>query len=133
MAVTRIESGIVSGRRRRGQEAAARGVEGEARAAAALQAEGWTVHGRRVRTAAGEIDMIAEKAGLLAFLEVKVRRRLADAAEALSEKQRARLLRAAAIVLAEHPEWGRRGVRFDVIVVDRSGAVRRISDAFREE
>lgn len=124
---------MAPGRRRRGREAAARGAAGEARAAAALQAEGWTIHARRLRTEAGEIDLIAEKAGLLVFLEVKVRRRLADAAAALSAQQRARLLHAAAIVLAEHPDWGRQGVRFDVIVVDRSGAVRRISDAFREE
>lgn len=133
MAPTHPASAIAPGRQWRGRAAAARGAAGEARAAAALQAEGWTIHARRVRTEAGEIDLIAEKAGLLAFLEVKVRRRLADAAAAISGKQRARLLQAAAIVLAEHPDWGRQGVRFDVIVVDRSGAVRRISDAFREE
>lgn len=120
-------------RRRRGRQAVARGTAGEARAIAMLEDEGWTIRGRRVRTAAGEIDVIAEKAGLIAFLEVKTRPRLAEAAAALSAKQRARLLKAAEIVLAGHPGWGREGVRFDVIVVDRHGAVRRISDAFREE
>ncbi|MGH7122677.1 MAG: YraN family protein, partial [Acetobacteraceae bacterium] len=105
----------------------------EARAAAVLEGKGWTIRGRRVRTAAGEIDIIAEKAGLLVFLEVKARPRLAEAAAALSAVQRARLLKAAEIVLAAHPDWGRHGVRFDVIVVDRADTVRRISDAFRDE
>lgn len=120
-------------RRRRGQRAAARGSAAEARAALVLEGEGWTIRGRRVRTAGGEIDIIAERAGLLVFLEVKARARLAEAAAALSAKQRTRLLKAAEIVLAQHPEWGRNGVRFDVMVVDRAGAVARISDAFRQE
>jgi putative endonuclease len=123
----------MEGRSHRGRKATVRGVKAEACAADALEADGWTVRGRRARTAAGEIDIIAEKEGMLAFVEVKARPRLAEAAAALSTGQRARLLRAAEIVLAEHPEWGRRGVRFDVIVVDAGGTVRRISDAFREE
>ncbi len=120
-------------RRQRGRKSAARGVGAESRAAAALEAQGWTIRARRLRTAAGEIDIIAEKDGMLAFVEVKARPALADAAAALTPRQRARLLRAAEIVLAAHPEWGRQGVRFDVIVVDAAGTVRRISDAFREE
>lgn len=120
-------------RRRRGRKAAARGVGAEARAAEALEAAGWTVRARRMRTAAGEIDIVAEKEGILAFIEVKARPGLAEAAAALSARQRDRLLRAAEIVLAQYPEWGKQGARFDVIVVDNAGAVRRISDAFREE
>ena len=40
---------------------------------------------------------------------------------------------AAEIVLGEHPEWGREGVRFDVIVIDAADALRRVCDAFRLE
>ncbi|HTU54022.1 MAG TPA: YraN family protein [Acetobacteraceae bacterium] len=120
-------------RSRFGRKAAARGVGAEARAAAALEADGWVVRARRMRTAAGEIDIVAEKEGMLAFVEVKARPALAEAAAALSARQRARLLRAAEIVLSQHPEWGKRGARFDVIVVDNAGAVRRITNAFREE
>jgi putative endonuclease len=128
-----MSDSLKEARRRRGRKSAARGVGAEARAAAALEADGWTVRARRMRTAAGEIDIVAEKEGVLAFVEVKARPGLAEAAAALSVRQRARLLRAAEIVLAAHPEWGRQGVRFDVIVVDAAGAVRRISDAFRQE
>ena len=88
---------------------------------------------RRLRTAAGEIDVLAERDGLLAIVEVKQRPTLAGAAWALTPRQQARLMAAAEIVLGEHPEWGRMGVRFDVLLVDAAGAVRRISDAFRKE
>jgi len=88
---------------------------------------------RRLRTPAGEVDVLAERDGLLAILEVKARRTLAGAAAALSARQRGRLLAAAELILSEHPDWGRAGVRFDVLVVDATGAVRRIADAFRQE
>ncbi len=109
----------------------ARGVAAEAAAGAALAAAGWTVLARRARTKAGEVDLLAEREGLLAVVEVKRRASLAEAAYALGPRQRARLLAAAEVLLAEHPEWGRAGVRFDVMLVDGAGRVRRIADAFR--
>ena len=118
---------------RRGRTAQRRGIDAEAAACAALEQEGWTILGRRLRTGAGEIDAVAEKDGLLALLEVKSRPTLALAAASLSPRQRARLLGAAAILLAANPGWGRNGVRFDVLLVDAAGAVRRITDAFRQE
>jgi putative endonuclease len=116
----------------RGKTAQARGIDAEAIACGALEAEGWRVLARRLRTGAGEVDAIAEREGLLAFIEVKARPNLAGAAWALSPKQQARLLAAAEIVLAEHPDWGRAGIRFDVLLVDSAGRVRRIADAFRQ-
>lgn len=88
---------------------------------------------RRFRTEAGEIDIIAAQPDLLAIIEVKARRTLTDAALALSPRQRGRLIAAADIALAEHPEWAREGMRFDLMVVDSTGTVRRIADAFRLE
>ena len=110
-----------------------RGLAAEDRACAALLADGWTIHARRLRTKAGEIDIVAERDGLLAIVEVKGRPKLAEAAEALTPRQQDRLLAATDLVLAEHPDWGANGVRFDVIVVDAAGTVRRIPDAFRRE
>jgi putative endonuclease len=111
----------------------AAGLAAEDAACAALLADGWTIRARRLRTQAGEVDAVAEKDGLLAIIEVKHRPTLAEAAAALSPRQQARLLRACDIILAAHPEWGRNGVRFDVLVVDAGGRVRRIIDAFRAE
>jgi putative endonuclease len=117
----------------RGRRAQASGVDAEALACAALERDGWTVLGRRLRTPAGEIDAVAEKDGLLVFLEVKHRLDLALAAYALSPRQQARLLAAAEILLASNPGWGPAGMRFDVMLVDGAGMVRRITDAFRLE
>lgn len=75
--------------------------------------------------------MVAEKDGLLAIVEVKARPSLADAAASLSDRQQARLIAAAEIILAANPSWGAQGVRFDLLVVDAAGVVRRIIDAFR--
>jgi putative endonuclease len=118
-------------RAQRGRGAHARGLTAEAAAAAALERDGWTVLARRLRTGAGEIDLVAEKDGLLAVVEVKGRPSLALAAAAVSPRQRQRLLGAAEQMLAAHPDWGRAGMRFDVLLVDAAGTVRRIADAFR--
>jgi putative endonuclease len=116
---------------RRGQTAYRRGLAAEAAATAALTADGWTIHARRLRTPAGEIDIVAEKEGLLAFIEVKARPGLAEAAVALAGRQQRRLVAAAEIVLAANPGWGAAGARFDLLLVDARGVVRRIADAFR--
>jgi putative endonuclease len=112
---------------------AARGMAAEDAACRALEAEGWRVLGRRLRTPAGEIDVVAERDGLCAFVEVKQRGTLSDAAAALGPRQQARLLNAAEILLGAHPDWGAEGARFDVVLVDRAGHVRRVTDAFRAE
>lgn len=117
----------------RGLRAHATGLGAEAIALAALEDDGWRVLARRVRTPAGEIDAAAEKDGLLAIIEVKHRPTLAGAAAALGHRQQARLMAAAQALMADNPDWGAQGVRFDVLVVDARGAVRRIADAFRLE
>ncbi len=117
----------------RGFRAHASGLDAEVIACAALERDGWRVLGRRLRTPAGEIDVVAERDGLVAFVEVKQRPTLAGAAAALSARQRLRLMAAAEILLALNPDWGAAGVRFDVLVVDQAGAVRRIADAFRDQ
>jgi putative endonuclease len=118
-------------RRQRGQAAYASGVAAEDAACAALTADGWIIRARRLRTAAGEVDAVAEKAGILSIIEVKSRRTLAEAAIALTVRQQSRLIGACDIILGQHPDWGVNGVRFDVVVVDPGGRVRRITDAFR--
>jgi putative endonuclease len=120
---------VPSGRLRR--TAYATGIAAEDLACAALRADGWTIHARRLRTTAGEVDAVAEKAGILALIEVKHRPHLAEAAAAVTPRQQSRLLGACEIILADHPEWGVNGVRFDVLLVDPAGQVRRITDAFR--
>jgi putative endonuclease len=110
----------------------ARGRDAEARAEAALLADGFQPLARRARTGAGEIDLVAEREGLLVFVEVKARATLGDAAFALGSRQQARLLAAGEAWMAANPGHGEAGVRFDVLLVDAAGRVRRIADAFRQ-
>jgi len=115
----------------RGRDADARGRQAEDAAAAALRRDGWAVVARRVRTPAGELDLIAEKDGLLAFVEVKARPSLSEAAFALGVRQRQRLMLAAEAWLAANLGHGAAGMRFDVVIVAADGTTRRIADAFR--
>lgn len=124
-----MEPGSREARRRAAER---RGLDAETRAADALTARGWTILARRVRTPLGELDLIAEREGLLAFVEVKARPSLADAAFSLSARQRGRLSAAAEAWLAAHPGHGAAGIRFDVILVAPQG-MRRIADAFRAD
>ena len=120
-------------RRSRGLAAQARGVGAESRVCRVLEQEGWTVLLRRARTPCGEIDIVAglREEGLIAFVEVKARDTFSAAACALSATQRRRLLGAAAILLDRHPRWARCSLRFDLILLDGTGRMRRITDAFR--
>ncbi|WP_431281244.1 YraN family protein [Humitalea sp. 24SJ18S-53] len=113
--------------------AEARGRAAEDRAAAALVADGFVVLARRCRTPAGELDLVAARDGLLAFCEVKARKTLTEAAFSLAPRQQARLLAAGEWWLGQNPGQGAAGVRFDVLLVDVAGRVRRVVDAFRLE
>ena len=112
------------------------GAEGYGRAAEntcarALEADGFTILARRRRTGAGEIDLVARRDDLTVIVEVKARGRAAEAAETVSPRQRARLLAATEVLMAEEPGWFGTELRFDVMVVGRDGTLRRITDAFR--
>ena len=122
---------VISGRSRRGRSANRLGKAAEDAARLALIGDGWSIVAQRCRTPAGEVDLIAEKDGLLAVVEVKLRPTLADAAISLTARQQARLVAATDILLLNHPDWGQNGVRFDLIAVDATGTIRRVMDAFR--
>ncbi len=111
------------------------GREGEEAAARHLEARGWRVVDRRFRAAGYEIDLVVERDGVLAFVEVKTRRAgsVAAPAAAVDWKKRRRIA-AAAHVAARR--WGRgaREFRFDVAAVTwtRKGpVVELLEGAFR--
>ncbi len=120
-------------RRTQGEASRLRGAAIENRVCQALRQRGWTILLRRARTACGEIDIVASHSAdnLVAFIEVKARPVLSDAACALSPRQRRRLIGAASILQGLHPEWSESTLRFDLIAVDADGRMRRIADAFR--
>lgn len=83
-------------------------------AAAWLMARGWQILGFRLRTAAGEIDLLARRGGVLAVVEVKRRATIAAALEALGPWQRRRLLAAAQVLAARRPSLAGLDVRLDL-------------------
>jgi putative endonuclease len=114
--------------KRRAAELMGRGAEDVV--AARLESQGLTVLARRLRTGAGEIDLVVADAHRLVFVEVKARGCLTDAAYAVSARQQARLLEAASVALASHEDWTRDEIRFDVALV-AGGAVEILADAIR--
>jgi putative endonuclease len=98
------------------QEADSRGREGEAEAAMWLAQQGWRIVAERVKTKAGEIDLIAKRTGLVAFVEVKWRARAAALADAIDERRLTRVAKAAEIVAHEYATEGE-DIRIDVILL----------------
>ena len=98
------------------------GRAAEEAAARYLTQGGWRLLGRNVRIGRGELDIVARRGPVLAFVEVKARRTSTcgapeDAVGALKRRQVARL---AELWLAARP-WAMKGVdevRFDIIAVD---------------
>ena len=84
----------------------------------------------RLKTGSGEIDIVAADARCLIFVEVKARPSFLEAAYALSPRQQARLIQAAAIALALHEAWARPEIRFDAALVAGAG-IQFIEDAIR--
>jgi len=80
------------------------GLSAESRAAAFLIAKGYRILFRRFKTPVGEIDIVARRRGVLVFVEVKAREKLADAAEAIGKRQQSRIIAAAEFWLAGHPQ-----------------------------
>lgn len=82
-------------RQARGAKARREGRGAEVTAALWLMARGWRIVGFRVPSSQGEIDILAQRGATLAVIEVKRRRTLDEALEAVSAHQRQRLRAAA--------------------------------------
>lgn len=100
-------------------------------AALALRLKGYAILARRFASPVGEIDLVAQKGGLVVFVEVKRRPTLAAALEALTERQRQRIGRAAGLYLKGRPDLGGHAVRFDVVAVTPWRWPRHLEDAWR--
>lgn len=113
------------------------GRAAEEAAARYLIRDGWTLLGRNVRIGRGELDLIARRGDVLAFVEVKARRtaEYGSPEDAVDARKRRKVARLAELWLSVRP-WALRGVsdvRFDVIAVDgsvRPLAVRHLAGAF---
>ncbi|HUD50228.1 YraN family protein [Parvibaculum sp.] len=115
----------------RGRLAHASGLRAEALAALMLQLKGYRILARRMKTRAGEIDLVAKRGRLLVFVEVKARADMLAAADALAMRQRLRLARAAELFVSTRPALGHLDMRFDVVLVAPRRWPRHLADAWR--
>lgn len=113
------------------------GDRGEEAASRHLEDRGYTVLKRNYRKRFGEVDIIAQKEGVLVFIEVKTRSsvRFGSPGEAVDRNKRRRIC-AAALHYVHENDAGNLPARFDVIeiyAVNTEFRIRHITNAFAYE
>jgi putative endonuclease len=106
------------------------GLSAESRACAWLIAHGYRVLARRFKTPVGEIDIVVKRRNLVAFVEVKARASLDDAAYAVTPRQQLRIIAAAQAFLAQNPQYEQYDMRFDAILVAPKRLPKHLTAAF---
>ncbi|WP_412050926.1 MULTISPECIES: YraN family protein [unclassified Hoeflea] len=99
-------------------------------AALALLLKGYRILALRYRTPAGEIDLVARKSDLIAFVEVKARRDLASGVDAVSYAAQRRILAAGELFISRQPDSAQLSWRCDIMVVSRWRWPVHLQDAF---
>ena len=120
------------------QRAWRRGRAAERLAIMALTIAGYRILARNLKSGTlnsglGEIDIVALRGRMVAFIEVKTRADWATAAEAVLVRQRQRIERSASGFLAAHPRYAGHQARFDVMLVVPWRWPRHITNAWRSD
>ncbi|MEP7067292.1 MAG: YraN family protein [Gemmatimonadota bacterium] len=110
------------------------GEEGERIAEAWLAERGWRILDRRFRSGHRDLDLVAEREGIVAFVEVKARRgkSFGHPVEAVNWRKQRELTRSAMVWIARFG-GAKQMFRFDVIgvLMDESGPrIRHLENAF---
>ncbi|MCB2096563.1 MAG: YraN family protein [Parvularculaceae bacterium] len=93
---------------------------------------GYQILETRFRAPGGEIDLIARRGRLLAFVEVKLRRDADAAVFAVTPKNRRRLEQAGRSFLVMRPHFGDFAVRYDIAAAT-GFRVKLVKDAWRAQ
>jgi putative endonuclease len=98
----------------------ARGDRSETAALAMLQARGLQLLARNAASRGGELDLVMRDGTTVVFVEVRYRgsRRFGGGAASVDAGKRRKLVHAAQVFLAQHPELADAPCRFDVIAAD---------------
>ena len=104
-------------RRRSHRDAERLGRRAEFLCALMLRLKGYRILARQWKCSSGEIDIVARRGRVLAFIEVKARYDHTSAAESLSRRQQLRIARAATHFLAANMALQNLDQRFDIILV----------------
>lgn len=114
-------------RDRRAAEASGR--RGERIAGWWLRLKGWRVIDRRVRTPVGEVDLVARRGNLVAFVEVKTRATGTELDFAIDERRLARVAAAAEYLMPRYAGPGD-DIRVDVVLIAPRTPPRHIENAW---
>lgn len=106
------------------------GHAAELRVATDYERRGFSIAHHRWRGAGGEIDLIARDGDDLVFIEVKASASFDAAAARINPRQMKRIYASAAQFLENEPGGQLTNVRFDAALVDGTGAVQIIENAF---
>ncbi len=94
-----------------------------------LRLKGWRILDRRVRTPAGEVDLVARRGNLVAFVEVKSRATSAELDIAIDQRRLARVAAAAEYLMPRYAGPGD-DIRVDVLLLTRGQVPRHIENAW---
>lgn len=111
------------------------GLLGEEIAARWLTRRGWRIVYRRFRNGRRDIDLVAQRDALVAFVEVKARKgaRFGDPVEAVDHRKQRELVKSAHVWIDRHGR-AEESYRFDVVGVLMDGErvlVKHVEDAFQ--
>lgn len=107
-----------------------RGRWSEWAAAIFLMLKGYRILRLRYRVRAGEVDIIARRGDMVAFVEVKARRNLMSAIDAVTFTSQSRIRAAGDHWLARQPDAARLSLRYDIVAVLPWSWPRHIEGAF---
>lgn len=113
----------------RKQAAERRGRQAERIAGWWLRLKGWRILARRVRTPAGEIDIVARRGAMIAFIEVKARATEAELDHAIDERRLSRVAAAAEYLAATYMGPGD-DMRIDVMLLAPGRAPRHLANVW---
>lgn len=111
------------------------GLDAEALCRLILRLKGYGIVAARRRgqrfSPVGEVDIIARRGSVLAFVEVKARADQAEAAAAIHPQQQKRLAAAANDFLARNPQFHHHTLRFDAMLIAPGRWPVHMTDAWR--
>ncbi len=107
------------------------GLWAEIFAAWGLRLRGYKILEHRYKTPVGEIDLIARKGKMLVFVEVKARKELSTALQAVTSHMQNRIVRAANYFAAQNSAFSGYDMRFDLVAIAPPFYWRHLDNAWR--
>lgn len=106
------------------------GFVAEYYAAAYLILKGYRILHLRYRVKGGEIDIIARRGNMVAFVEVKARRTVEDALFSVGERSKGRIRAASRMWLGKQQDFAQLSWRYDILAVTPWRLPSHFPDAF---